>query len=407
MRKFFSFLFSLLIFFVIFLVGIYAGAVYFLNKYSRQGLENLVTRGETPGIESNRPGFRKVIIDSYNSATWKDVSIDINVLKGDDSASDRSFSIRIPDATITLKDFSKRKFIFSVRDMNITWHKSFNTSVDTSQLRRDNLENGKLELEFSLGSFEQAEILSQVRDVFHNSLDFIKHGRTATPITFSGTSKFTISNKVMKAKLQTAHEKGEYIIVMNKADLRSLAKELDLDGDLTEEEVDLLSRNPFRASRLLRIADYAKDTSKKKHNENPGLPQDAYRHVLWSYLLTKAYGDKFAKKVTDAHEAGDTGNTESQRKMDYNNNNVGRHYVDEGYSEASILWRIMRDGEIIFSPLEIAPGSAEQEEQREPQVDSQTTEEDDSQQNTLVDNDSDGSQEDSHQHHHESEEEAD
>lgn len=397
MRKFFSFLFFFLIFVVIFLVGIYAGAVYFLDKYSRQGLEDLVTGGETQGIELNRPRFRKVIIGSYNSVTWEDVSIDINVLKGDDSASDRSFSIRIPEATITLRDFSERKFIFTVDDMNIIWHKSFDTSVDASQLRRDNLESGKLELEFSFNSFEQDEILSQTRDVFRNSLDFIKQGRTATPITFSGISKFTISNKAMKAKLQTAYEKGKYIIVMNKADLRSLAKELDLDGDLTKEEVDLLSRNPFRAPRLLRIADYAKDTSEKKHNKNPELPEDAYRHVLWSYLLTKAYGDEFAKKVTDAHEAGNTGDTQAQRKMDYSNNDVGRYYVDEGYSEASILWRIMRDEEVIFSPLEIDPESAEQEEQKEPHDDIQTIDEDDSE----------GSQQDSHQHHHGSEEEAD
>lgn len=395
MRKFFSFLSFLLIFFVIFLAGIYAGTVYFLDKYSRQGLEDIVTRGQTSDIESNRPKFRKVIIGSYNSVTWEDVSIDINVLKGDDSASDRSFSIRIPDVTITLKDFSKRKFIFTVDDMNIIWHKFFDISVDASQLRRDNLENGKLELEFSLSSFEQDEILSRVRDVFRNSLDFIKYASTAIPITFSGTSKFTISNKAMKAKLQTVREKGKYIIVMNKADLHSVAKELDLDGDLTEEEVDLLSRNPFRAPRLLRIADYAKDTSKKKHNKNSELSKDAYRHVLWSYLLTKAYGDEFAKKVTDAHEAGDTGDTESQREMDYNNNDVGRQYVDEGYSEASILWRIMDDDEVIFSPREIAPESVEQEEQEE-SIDNEQGQEEQKE-----------PQEDSHHQHHESEEEAD
>ncbi len=80
------------------------------------------------------------------------------------------------------------------------------------------------------------------------------------------------------------------------------------------------------------------------------MPEDAYRHVLWSFLLTRTYGPEFARRVTDAHEIGDTGNTEADHRMDYNNNDIGRRYAAEGVQEAELLGRVRTDGRVVRSP---------------------------------------------------------
>ena len=78
------------------------------------------------------------------------------------------------------------------------------------------------------------------------------------------------------------------------------------------------------------------------------VPVDAYRHVLWSYSLTKEFGPKFAEQVTDAHEKYDFENTEAEHRMDYNNNAVGRQYALKNVDLVSILERIVKDPDVIL-----------------------------------------------------------
>ena len=123
-----------------------------------------------------------------------------------------------------------------------------------------------------------------------------------------------------------------------------------LDKELTEAEVELFSANPDKVARLKEIADYAKEKASHAYREDRRVPEDAYRHVLWSYLLTKEYGASFAKKVTDAHEIGDDENTAAEHKMDFSNNATGREYAEKGYRESDILGRLMTDPDVIRTP---------------------------------------------------------
>jgi len=57
---------------------------------------------------------------------------------------------------------------------------------------------------------------------------------------------------------------------------------------------------------------------------DPLFPDDAYRHVYWSWLLTREFGAAFAERVTDAHEEGTTYEYgEAARRMDLRNNALG------------------------------------------------------------------------------------
>ena len=116
--------------------------------------------------------------------------------------------------------------------------------------------------------------------------------------------------------------------------------------------IDIIIKNPTKAERIAEITSYAILTASSARKKDLAVPQDAYRHVLWSYLLTKEFGEQFAKKVTDAHEIGAHWNTEADHIMDYKNNEVGRRYAMMGYTEESILKRVMMDPEVIRSTRE-------------------------------------------------------
>lgn len=116
--------------------------------------------------------------------------------------------------------------------------------------------------------------------------------------------------------------------------------------NITDAEATLLSVNAVRLPKLLNIMNDAKRESERYKNVD-GIPEDAYRHVLWSYLLTKEYGPEFSKAVTDAHEEGDNTNTEAEHKMDYNNNKIGREYAARQYKRNEILEHLLRDDRVI------------------------------------------------------------
>ena len=123
-----------------------------------------------------------------------------------------------------------------------------------------------------------------------------------------------------------------------------------LMGDkLTPREEVLFAAHPDKLERLRKSADYARAMATLAYGRDPNVPEDAYRHVLWSYLLTKEFGDYFAKQVTDAHESGSK-NTPAQWRMDLNNNTIGRNYAAEGCDESEILRRVMSDPHVVRSP---------------------------------------------------------
>ena len=137
-------------------------------------------------------------------------------------------------------------------------------------------------------------------------------------------------------------------LVLNKNDLRSVA--VYFDEPLYDTEVDVVSEHPFRASRLMEIRDKAQKESRRARKRDSSVPEDAYRHVLWSYLLTKEYGPEFAEKVTDAHELGASDNTEADHRMDYNNNKIGRSYALRGEKESNLLDNVRTDPKVIRVP---------------------------------------------------------
>jgi hypothetical protein len=164
-----------------------------------------------------------------------------------------------------------------------------------------------------------------------------------------GRVEFSVGRRWHSALLFTLVSREGTRLVLNRDDVALIGAEYD--QPLTEAEVDLVALYPLRAPVLLRIKQFASAESARFSRSDPDTPRDAYRHVLWSYLLTREFGPEFARQVTDAHEIGATYETgEADREMDLANNALGRRYAAEGVAESDLLGRIATDPAVVRAP---------------------------------------------------------
>lgn len=192
------------------------------------------------------------------------------------------------------------------------------------------------------------DYIAQERDLITEVKDKYSGSRTFGQITSRDVDYY--SQRLGAVAESTDKTEGR----VSKDYLRSLSRDLKqkgvIDKELTEREINFAARFSKEAPEIARITQEARMKSKLAHSRDPKVPEDAYRHVLWAYLLTKRFGPEFARKVTITHEVGPTGNTQAEKRMDINNNSVGIRYANLGLSEEDVLRRVLADPAVIKEP---------------------------------------------------------
>ena len=183
-----------------------------------------------------------------------------------------------------------------------------------------------------------------IQEIIKDFQLILEHGNTPLNVSLKGTLSMSYNDQNHDVAIKTKREEGLTYLQMEKESLLAIIG--DSVEELTDAEVDVLADYPLRAATLLRI----QKAAKKKAADlavQPNFPEDAYRHVIWNFLLTNEFDEAFAKKVTDAHEIGAASNSEFDHKMDYNNNALGRKYALMGLKEPAIQQKVLTDPEII------------------------------------------------------------
>ncbi len=158
-----------------------------------------------------------------------------------------------------------------------------------------------------------------------------------------------VRDKEAQAYLYTTRDENGAHLRFEEKDIRQMADTFELE--LSDEEVSIIASYPVRAPIIMRITSDAKETSQNAHKRDASVPEDAYRHVLWSFLLTQKFGPEFAELVTDAHETLPT-NTAAERSMDFHNNRVGRDFAQQGVTRDRILGLVKNHRDVIRYPQE-------------------------------------------------------
>ncbi|MCF6289854.1 MAG: hypothetical protein L3J03_02470 [Desulfobacterales bacterium] len=355
MRKLFFLLLTLLILAVASLGVLYLASGPLLDLGTRKAIAMIAAKGADYGIELTSVDFARAELISYDQAAWQNVSARVKLKKNSYFPEDQAISLRVDRVNLRLVDISTRSFLLQARGITvIPQAETANAGTGGLHAAPSRLDGDELVVRFSLDPLNPGRARAQVAALVAACRDMVKTGTCSLPVFFTGSVTFPIQRKSHTARIMIKEGPQGSSLSMNELDLVRISQEMTLKRPLSQAEISLLAANPVRAPRLLRIRDHARYTAQQAAARSASVPEDAFRHVLWSFILTREYGPAFAKQVTDAHEQGMSGNTREETIMDRNNNAVGRSYARHQAGEDSILARVLADPAVIRDPGEVA-----------------------------------------------------
>lgn len=214
------------------------------------------------------------------------------------------------------------------------------------QLPFDRFTNARLAIgDLPLGDARQAA--ADLRETL-KSLFF--ENRAVGDVEFSGEVVIVVDDFEQVAQLYTERDGEHFKLRLRADDIRAIAQAKGLD--LVAEQIEIVSHYPLRAPVLLTLTDQARDLG-RQHAPGDVWLEDAMRHVIWSFLLTRTFGPEFATAVTDAQELR-PGNSDDERAMDFHNNAIGRRLVADDVPFSALPDRVRADPDIIRHPDEVA-----------------------------------------------------
>ncbi len=295
------------------------------------------------GIKLQKINFRNVFISSPIELTWNDTLAQFSFPAKDFFLSKKTFSASAEKFSLRIKNVKKRKIGLTVKGLTL----QILDKVEGDPM--EYIEGQNLEIKFQLNSIRPDQISKQAEEWANGLSDLLIYGRTSWPITFSGATYLNFLGKPARVRLSVHPEGDHYKLSINREDLNELAQKLK--EPITSAELDVISKYPLRAPALLKLSDYAVLASRAAHKKVPAVSENCYRHVVWSYLMTKQFGENFTIMFTNAHEAAAT-DKEGDRDIDLRNNEVGRSYALEKIPEASILQRLLTDPRAVLNASE-------------------------------------------------------
>lgn len=288
--------------------------------------------------------FETAEFKSLTEIQWTNLSARVEMKHTNDILAAPLYRFSAEDAHLSLSDLLSGKVRLKLSAIHLHPER-VEDRPPSSAMPSEGISKGLLTAMIPLDLSSPGNLSDQINAWLINAGRLAIEGRTLAPCNFTGTVVFSFRDQPVRAMINTRREpSGYYALTVNKEFFKTIAWQRN--EELTTAETELLSHYPFQLKKLLAIMTQAREKS-ERYRDQAHIPEDAYRHVLWSYLLTKSFGPDFAKMVTDAHEIGDKTNTEAEHRMDYNNNAIGREYAMNNYKENEILHRLLNDRRVI------------------------------------------------------------
>ncbi len=320
-------------------------AVSIQTAVTRQILTFAVKKAAGHGIVLKDFHFQSAGFASPATLRWENLKGEVCLHQGQVEARDRVFDVHVQQLDVSLCSFQPPVLRIKAQGIQMV-SKVLAETLRARAEKPERIVHGIFEVRFPCSIFNLRKARRQAGTLFNHLLILVRYGKAPLPFHFEAVALFEIRRVSFEARILSEKQKNQTFLRMPRQDLLKISAVLE--ESLTDDEVRILSERPMLAPQLLQIRNNARHTAYVKGKQNKQIPKDAYRHILWSYLLTREFGEVFSKEVTDAHEKNSVlVNTKAQHAMDYNNNAIGRHYAKRHYSEVSILTRLMKDPAVI------------------------------------------------------------
>jgi hypothetical protein len=348
------FLIKFLIFLAV-LLGITCVAInVVLDPVSNKAINFIFENLHTPSLTLSEPSFRNARISAYDAIAWDEFGFTATLAPNTALKKGLKARVNIKELRVEAESLFDGIFAVDLKGLCITTADIAAGDSTDGKESLEVLQDAYLNAQLRVNVFSPDEAASQIKNFAAEIKKFANEGKTAIPIRFIGEEIITLQDNSYTVSLSVQQRGNDYCLVAKEDDLKFASEGvLPKTQTSTPADIKVVANNPVRAPRLLKIRSTASETAAGAHGADPRVPEDAYRHVLWSYLLTREYGPDFAKEVTDAHEQTNDPEekhnpaAEAGHRQDYNNNELGRTYAAKGYSESDILRLVMTDPQVI------------------------------------------------------------
>jgi hypothetical protein len=330
-----------LVLIIITVIGYFAGN-YILTRISHNYVAELKIKLEARGLDFEELLYKDVTIRSLRSLSINDVNLNFTLDKEIYGRKSYHSSFQAKSIVINLISIQEAEITFSLNDFSL--HIEPDESTERQTFGEFEKAHFSSSIPISLRTPERSakDILLQVESLFQQNKAF--------GLSLSGTAKIFIGEERVKLALKTIDKRDSAYLQFDQADILQAAKTFDLE--LAEKEAEVISNHPSLVPDMMRITGDARQKSRAYRSRDKSFPEDAFRHVYWSYHLTREFGYTIAKQITDAHETA-PGNTANERAMDYHNNEIARALANTKLSEAQIVNLVLTSNDIIRQPAEV------------------------------------------------------
>jgi len=278
---------------------------------------------------------------------WRDIGFDVDIRNRGGFSGRRTVSVKLRRLTLAPAGIFPAAVVLRGHGLQMASHVLADVLGEPKQ-RDEFIQHGIFRLRFEPGLENSKRLRRRLGGLFQETLKLVYLGEARLDLTLSALALFKVHGETFKIPLQSEKRNGRVFVTVPARDLNRLSQ--SLDERLTPQELSVLSERPFLAPQLLKIRNTARHEAYQAKKKNPAIPKDAYRHILWSYLLTREFGERIAQEVTDAHEKEQVvASTQAQHEMDYHNNRIGRRYAKENVPQEALLDRVLKDTAVIRS----------------------------------------------------------
>ncbi len=316
---------------------------YALERYTPALVKNVKNRLAEKGIEVRKFEYEKIALSSYNTVALKKVDLAFQLNRKIYGKESFNAQFRAGAVAVRLANLSNPSLFIRLEDFSIL------IAPDDKSVKKvfAELKNAQLRTKTPLylhTPFESAKsIMTDITNLFKD--DF-----TSIDIEFEAKAMLGVDDKKLEAGLYTERENDTTYLRFDKNDIGRISEALDLE--LVDAEIAVVSRHPSKVPAMIKITSEARRLSKLEKSRNPSFPEDAFRHLYWSYHLTRELGPELAREITDAHETA-PGNTKDERLMDYHNNEVARRLAAQKLSDAQLKQIVLHSSKVIRNPGEV------------------------------------------------------
>jgi hypothetical protein len=325
---------------LILIITYYTGG-YIARELVKYGLEYVKPELEDHGITIKQLHYGNVTLYSFKSFSIKGVDLKFDLEKEIYGRKSFSAVFHANSLIVRLANLRDPTIKLTLRDFNL--HIQSNEENPDRPFGKFENAYWKGEAPIKLYGLQESGklVVNRLKTLF-------RENSIPDPMEFEGDAILSLDGYPVKIGMSTKRVDNRTYLVLNKDDVLTAVGDLP-DVEISDEEAVLISRYPARALHILKITREAQHISKRKKSEKENFPDDAFKHIYWSYHLSRTFGSEFAKEITDAHETLPN-NTTRERQMDFHNNEVGRNLASRNLSVGELERIVLTSPDVIRSP---------------------------------------------------------